>query len=97
VLDSSALADAPLYRLQIEPSAANGLKSPSQMMVDKIVAMPRRAAEPGESAGRWRRAAIGHTGRLSDSQANTVFEAIGFLADGKPAENSSKLALRKKS
>jgi mRNA interferase MazF len=38
---TSALADAPLYRLQIEPSAANGLKASSQVMVDKIVAMPR--------------------------------------------------------
>jgi mRNA interferase MazF len=38
---TSVLADAPLYRLQIEPSEANGLKAPSQVMVDKIVAMPR--------------------------------------------------------
>jgi len=38
---TSALADAPLYRLQIEPSATNGLRAPSQVMVDKIVAMPR--------------------------------------------------------
>lgn len=35
------LPDAPLYRLQIEPNAANGRKAPSQAMVDKIVAMPR--------------------------------------------------------
>ena len=38
---TTALADAPLYRLLIEPSAANGLKAPSQVMADKIVAMPR--------------------------------------------------------
>ncbi len=38
---TSILVDAPLYRLQIEPSDANGLKVPSQVMVDKIVAMPR--------------------------------------------------------
>jgi mRNA interferase MazF len=38
---TSTLADAPLYRLQIEPSEANGLKVPSQIMIDKIVAMPR--------------------------------------------------------
>ena len=38
---TSTLADAPLYRLQIEPSEANGLKVPSQVMIDKIVAMPR--------------------------------------------------------
>ena len=38
---TSALVDAPFYRLQIEPSEANGLKTPSQVMVDKIIAMPR--------------------------------------------------------
>jgi mRNA interferase MazF len=38
---TTVLADAPLYRLQIEPSVANGLKAPSQVMVDKIVAMQR--------------------------------------------------------
>jgi mRNA interferase MazF len=38
---TSALVDAPLYRLQIEPTDANGLKAPSQVMVDKIIAMPR--------------------------------------------------------
>ena len=38
---TSVLVEAPLYRLQIEPSDANGLKAPSQVMVDKIIAMPR--------------------------------------------------------
>ena len=38
---TSAVADAPIYRLNIEPSEANGLKAPSQVMVDKIVAIPR--------------------------------------------------------
>ncbi len=38
---TSAVVDAPLYRLRIEPSDANGLKAPSQVMVDKIVSMPR--------------------------------------------------------
>ena len=38
---TSALADAPIYRLNIGPSDANGLKAPSQVMVDKIVALPR--------------------------------------------------------
>ena len=40
-LMTSALVDAPLYRLLIEPDAANGLVTPSQVMVDKIVALPR--------------------------------------------------------
>ena len=38
---TSTLVDAPLYRLLIEPSEMNGLKTPSQIMVDKIIAMPR--------------------------------------------------------
>jgi mRNA interferase MazF len=39
---TSALVDAPLYRLHLEPRVANGLKSPSQVMIDKILAMPRK-------------------------------------------------------
>ncbi len=38
---TSAIVDAPFYRLPIEPDGANGLKAPSQVMVDKIIAMPR--------------------------------------------------------
>ena len=53
---TSALADAPLYRLQIEPNAANGLKAPSQVMVDKIVAMPREKC--GEAIGRIEETAL---------------------------------------
>ncbi len=40
-LFTSTLVDAPLYRLSLEPSETNGLKAPSQIMVDKIVALPR--------------------------------------------------------
>jgi mRNA interferase MazF len=40
-LMTSALMEAPIYRLQIEPTEANGLKVSSQVMVDKIVALPR--------------------------------------------------------
>ena len=39
---TSELVNAPLYRLTIEPSDANGLKAPSQVMIDKIVAIPVR-------------------------------------------------------
>jgi mRNA interferase MazF len=39
---TSALVNAPpLYRLAIEPSNTNRLKAPSQVMIDKIVAIPR--------------------------------------------------------
>ena len=47
---TSALVDAPFYRLQIESTEENGLKAPSQIMVDKIIAMPR--AKCGRTMGR---------------------------------------------
>jgi mRNA interferase MazF len=40
-LVTSTLVDVTIYRLTIEPSEANGLSAPSQVMVDKIVAIPR--------------------------------------------------------
>jgi mRNA interferase MazF len=33
--------DAPLFRLQVEPTERNGLKSMSRMMVDKITTVPK--------------------------------------------------------
>jgi mRNA interferase MazF len=41
VLITSELRDMPLYRITVEPSAGNGLDKPSQVMVDKIQAVPR--------------------------------------------------------
>lgn len=40
---TSTLVDAPLFRLTVEPSPGNGLRSLSQLMVDKVttVARPR--------------------------------------------------------
>ena len=40
-LFTSTLTDAPIYRLSIEPSETNGLKMPSQVMVDKIIPVMR--------------------------------------------------------
>ena len=40
-LMTSAIVDAPLYRLLVNPLEANGLKMPSQIMIDKILALPR--------------------------------------------------------
>jgi mRNA-degrading endonuclease toxin of MazEF toxin-antitoxin module len=48
VLLTSAPADTSLCRLQIEPSAANLLKAPSQAMVDKIAPCQAR-----NTAGDW--------------------------------------------
>lgn len=43
---TSTLADAPLYRLTLEPTAGNGLKAASQVMVDKVLAYPRAKCGP---------------------------------------------------
>jgi mRNA interferase MazF len=45
-LMTSALADTPLYRLTVEPSPVNGLRAPSQVMVDKVLAYPRAKCGP---------------------------------------------------
>ncbi|MSP43252.1 MAG: type II toxin-antitoxin system PemK/MazF family toxin [Alphaproteobacteria bacterium] len=33
--------DAPLFRLVIEPTARNGLRQPSRLMIDKITTVPK--------------------------------------------------------
>lgn len=33
--------DMPLFRIPVEPTAVNGLQSPSRIMVDKILTVPR--------------------------------------------------------
>jgi len=38
---TSDLIDAPFYRIDVSPDAENGLKVPSQLMVDKIAPAPR--------------------------------------------------------
>jgi len=38
---TSTLVDAPLFRLTVEPSPGTGLRSLSQLMVDKIATIPR--------------------------------------------------------
>jgi mRNA interferase MazF len=38
---TTARIDAPLFRLTVSPSAANGLLETSQNMVDKLLALPR--------------------------------------------------------
>ena len=32
---------APIFRLPVEPSAANGLQAPCRLMIDKLTAVPR--------------------------------------------------------
>ena len=43
---TSALIDAPLLRVAIEPSADNGLQKPSQVMVDKAMTVSRDKLGP---------------------------------------------------
>jgi len=46
LLLSSDLVDAPLIRLTVEPDAANGLRAPSQIMVDKAMTVRRERIGP---------------------------------------------------
>jgi mRNA interferase MazF len=43
---TSALQEAPLFRIGIEPNATNGLRRPSQVMVDKLQSVPRSRLGP---------------------------------------------------
>jgi mRNA interferase MazF len=49
-LITTTIVDAPLYRLSIAPTEANGVFEPSQIMVDKLVALPR--SKCGQAIGR---------------------------------------------
>lgn len=60
------LVDAPFFRLRLRPSKQNGLKSPSEIMIDKMMAVKRerisrvigsldfaRMQEVAEAVRRW--------------------------------------------
>jgi mRNA interferase MazF len=38
---TTALVDAPLLRIPVQPTATNGLRSPSHLMVDKLTTIPK--------------------------------------------------------
>jgi mRNA interferase MazF len=40
---TSDVIDAPLFRITLPPGARTGLQAPSQVMVDKVVSVPRAA------------------------------------------------------
>lgn len=44
-LMSSAPLTAPLFRISIEPTPENGLKKPTQIMVEKLFTVPRSKIE----------------------------------------------------
>jgi mRNA interferase MazF len=47
---TSKAADAPLFRVVVEPTDLNGLREPSRLMVDKIMTVPR--SRVGKRVGR---------------------------------------------
>lgn len=50
LLLSTMLTDAPLIRLTVDPTAQNGLREPSQIMIDKAMSVKR--SKVGKSFGR---------------------------------------------
>ncbi len=71
VLMTSALEDAPIYRLRVEAASGNSLKRASQIMIEKTLAMPKHK--------------IGQViGRLSSDELvalNSMLSAVLGLAD----------------
>ena len=55
--------DAPLFRLPVEPSERNGLRSPCRLMVDKIATVPKSKIGP-------------QIGRLDDEDVLRLNQAV---------------------
>lgn len=67
--------EAPLFRLEVEPTAANGLDRTSRLMVDKITTMPRAKLDQ-------------HVGRLDDTDMLRLNRAMAvFLGLASRARN----------
>src|SRR3982750_1174327 len=47
---TTELAEAPLFRLPIEPNPENGLRAPCRLMIDKITSLPK--SRLGKRVGR---------------------------------------------
>lgn len=60
---TSDFVDAPLFRIAIPPGDRTGLQAPSQVMVDKIVSVPRASI-------------VREVGRCDDEAAHAVDEAL---------------------
>ena len=63
---TSTLIDAPLFRLTVHPDDSNGLRAESQIMADRIIAVPR------EKVG-------GVIGRLDDTVMLGLNRAVAFV------------------
>lgn len=68
-LVTTEIIDAPLFRISVEPSAENGLKQSSQIMIDKIVTVPQDAVGP-------RIGTLDHDTMLRVDRSLTVFLGI---------------------
>jgi len=66
LLVSSALAEAPLIRVTVEPSLQNGLQKTSQIMIDKAMSVKRDKIGP----------AIGH---LEDEKMLAVTRSLALF------------------
>lgn len=66
---TSELRDTPLFRITVEPNKENGLRTSSQIMVDKAHTVPREKL--GESFGK-----LGDETMLAVNRALAVF--LGF-------------------
>jgi mRNA interferase MazF len=65
------LPEAPLTRIEVEPTGSTGIEQPSRMMVDKITTIPRENVR-------------GHLGRISDADVlrlNSALVVFSGLAD----------------
>lgn len=65
---TTTLIDAPLYRVQVEPDAANGLQARSQLMADKIGPASRHRID-------------GIIGRLGQSDMDRLGTALRLMLD----------------
>jgi mRNA interferase MazF len=68
--------DAPLFRLQVEPTESNGLRSRCRLMVDKITTVPK--ARLGANIGR-----LADEDMVRLNRAVLVFLGIAAPKDGK--------------
>lgn len=66
LLVSSLMRDAPLLRVPVEPDAGNGLRKPSQIMVDKAMTIRRDKIGPA-------------FGRLDDQVMTSVNRALSVF------------------
>lgn len=65
-LTTSFVLDAPLYRLFLSPTPLNGLRQPSDIMVEKLIAVPRAKAGPV-------------IGRLTDAELLALDRMLAFV------------------